>query len=105
VKLLAPSPRLVELTAGGDVKLICRGGVAVRAHRLILAMASPVLKGSLEADAANGQGAEAEIPCADDCPATWLKLVSLLYSCGAAEQRLNWSTMPLVLRLADKCAR
>jgi len=104
VKLLAPSPRLIELTAGGDVKLVCRGGVVVRAHALILSMASPVLKGSLEAQP-SGKGGDFEIPCADDCPATWLKLLSFLYSVGAEEQRLTWSILEPVLRLADKCAR
>jgi hypothetical protein len=113
---------------------MCKGGVAVHGHRFPLSMASPVLKDILAASAppppatarataAAGRkrqktaaaaasssaaavgSAPLELPCGDDCPAMWSKVLTFLYPVGPGEQRLNWKILEPVLRLADKCAR
>jgi len=134
-RLLGECPELRALTADGDVLLMCEGGVAVRAHRLLLSMASPVLRDILAASAppppatarataAAGRkrqktaataassssssavgSAPLELPCGDDCPGMWTKVLTFLYPVAPSEQRLNWDILGPVLRLADKCAR
>ena len=125
-RLLGDCPRLLESTADGDVALMCEGGVAVCAHRLILSVASPVLRDILAAapaaaeacstttaprkrrkvaaEAAPIAGSPLALPCEGDCPVMWRKLLALLYPVGPGEQQLNWGLLEGVLRLADKCA-
>jgi hypothetical protein len=126
-RLLGDCPRLLESTADGDVALVCKGGAAVRAHRLILSVASPVLRDILAAapaaveacstttaprkrrkvaaEAAPIAGSPLALPCEGDCPVVWRKLLALLYPVGPGEQQLDWRLLEGVLRLADKCAR
>jgi hypothetical protein len=84
------------------VRLICADEV-VRAHRLILSLASPVLKDVLEAAAATRGGAALELACAGDAAWAWLKSLALLYPVGTDERRLSWTILEPMLRLADKC--
>jgi hypothetical protein len=96
-------PELKALTADGDVRLTCAGGDVVRAHRLILSLASPVLKDVLEAAAAARDGAAPELACAGDAAWAWAKSLALLYPVGISERRLSWEILEPLLRLADKC--
>ena len=133
VRLLNDCPRLRALTADGDVLLMCEGGAAVRAHRLMLSMTSDVIKDILDvAAAAAGSGAVAGVAgparkrqktgkaaaavapagaqplvlnCEGDCPAMWRKLLTYLYAVPPVEQQLSNTILAAVLRLADKCAR
>ena len=46
-----------------------------------------------------------QLPCADDCPAIWTKVLTFLYPVSPDEQRLSMEILERVLRLADKSAR
>jgi hypothetical protein len=122
------------LTADGDVLLMCKGGAAVRAHRLLLSMTSNVLKDILDVAAAAAAASDADagaaeparkrqktaagavaaapagaqplvLKCEGDCPAMWRKVLALLYPVLPAERELSMAILAPVLRLADKCAR
>ena len=79
-------PELLALTADGDVRLICSGGTAVRAHRLMLSLASPVLRDALATSATSSvacasatmavDGAPLGLPCPDDPAWVWQKRCS-----------------------------
>jgi hypothetical protein len=102
-RLLGDLPELAALTADGDVRLICAGGDVVRAHRLILALASPVLKDLLEVTPLPPDGAALELACPGDAAWAWRKLLAQLYPVSTSERRLIWAILDPLMRLSDKC--
>lgn len=97
-----PDPQLAALLSKGNVFLACSDG-EVRAHRDMLAIASPVLEGLLEAADGKKQPAKGplKLPVRGACMLSWPQAACLLSPCGSPSALclcqgtcLHWQLFP-----------